>query len=164
MIEILTLASTQGKLESISKHLSADNVYSSSEPFPDVEGAVTVIGVEATSYLQQIIDEPPSHEPLLAALGGDPIGLKQHLETELNRWKDNRMRPLFVFDGLNVVGKDEITLEAAKFALEKTSHAWNLYGDNHPEDAVKAFGASGMVLLFYSEVSYLISSRRSQSS
>jgi hypothetical protein len=53
------------------------------------------------------------------------------------------MRPLFVFDGLNVVGKDEITLEAAKVALEKTSHAWNLYGDNHPEEAVKAFGTSG---------------------
>jgi hypothetical protein len=54
------------------------------------------------------------------------------------------MRPLFVFDGLNVVGKDEIILAGAKVALEKTSHAWDLYGDNHPAEAVSAFGASGM--------------------
>lgn len=122
-----------------------------------------MIGVEATSYLQQIIDEPPSHEPLLAALGGDPIGLKQHLETELNRWNDNHMKPLFVFDGLNVVGKDEITLEAAKVALEKTSEAWSLYGDNSPAAAVNAFGASGTVLPPVS-VCVLIPSRRDQSS
>jgi hypothetical protein len=71
--------------------------------------------------------------------------LKQHIETELNRWKDNNMRPLFVFDGLNVVGKDEIILEAARVALQKTNHAWNLYGDNAPAEAVTAFGASGAV-------------------
>jgi hypothetical protein len=91
-----------------------------------------------------MIDDPPSHEPLLAALGGDPIGLKQHIGNELNRWKDNNMRPLFVFDGLNVVGKDEIILEAARVALQKTNHAWNLYGENQPAEAVSAFGASGM--------------------
>ena len=117
----------------------------SSEPFPNKgPDSVCVLGVEATSYLQQIIDEPPSHEPLLAALGGDPIGLKEHIKTELNRWKDNNMRPLFVFDGLNVVGKDEIILAGANVALGKTNQAWELYGDNHPAEAVSAFGASGM--------------------
>ena len=54
------------------------------------------------------------------------------------------MKPLFVFDGLNVVGKNEIILENGKMALEKTNDAWNLYGDNMPDDAVKAFGTSGM--------------------
>ena len=54
------------------------------------------------------------------------------------------MKPLFVFDGLNVVGKNEIILENGKLALEKTNDAWNLYGDNMPDDAVKAFGTSGM--------------------
>jgi hypothetical protein len=54
------------------------------------------------------------------------------------------MRPLFVFDGLNVVGKDEIILEAARVALQKTNHAWSLYGENQPAEAVSAFGASGM--------------------
>ena len=54
------------------------------------------------------------------------------------------MRPLFVFDGLNVVGKDEIILEAARVALQKTNHAWTLYGENQPAEAVSAFGASGM--------------------
>jgi hypothetical protein len=57
------------------------------------------------------------------------------------------MRPLFVFDGLNVVGKDEIILAGAQIALNKTNHAWELYGDNHPAEAVSAFGASGMSLI-----------------
>jgi hypothetical protein len=94
-----------------------------------------------------MIDEPPSHEPLLAALGGDPIGLKQHIETELNRWKDNRMRPIFVFDGLNVVGRDEIILEGAKAALDKTSHAWDLYGDNAPCRSCLGFWAIRYAIL-----------------
>lgn len=55
------------------------------------------------------------------------------------------MKPLFVFDGLNVVGKDEIILEAARVALQKTNQAWQLYGDNAPAEAVTAFGASGAV-------------------
>ena len=113
-------------------------------PFDSDPEAIVVIGVEATSYLQQMIDEPPSHEPLLAALGGDPIGLKQHIETELNRWKDNRMKPIFVFDGLNVVGRDEIILEGAKAALDKTNLAWGLYSDNAPAEAVSAFGQAGI--------------------
>jgi hypothetical protein len=57
------------------------------------------------------------------------------------------MRPVFVFDCLNVVGKDEITLETAKVALERTNEAWTLYGDNSPAAAVNAFGASGMISL-----------------
>jgi hypothetical protein len=106
---------------------------------------------------------PSSHEPLPTALDGDPIGLKQHLETELYRWKDNHMRPAFVFDCLNAVGKDEITLEAAKVALQKRSEAWNLYVENSPAAVVNAFGASGMVLLPLF-VLVLMSSRRCQSS
>jgi len=116
-------------------------------PFADMKDAV--VGVEATSYLQHMIDDPPSHEPLLGALGGDPIGLKQHIKDELKKWSDNNMTPLFVFDGQSVVGKDEVTLAAAKNALAKTQRAWDLYAENHPEEAVKAFGASGRSLRIF---------------
>ncbi|KAH8801549.1 hypothetical protein F5884DRAFT_518715 [Xylogone sp. PMI_703] len=112
-----------------------------SMPFSDMQGAV--IGVEATSYLQHMIDEPPAHEPLLAALGGSPIGLKEHIRNELDQWKSNGMKPIFVFDGQSIMGKEDMALRNAKSALLKTQTAWDLYADNHPEDAVKAFGASG---------------------
>jgi hypothetical protein len=114
-------------------------------PFSETENAV--IGVEATYYLQRMIDEPPAHEPLLAALGGDPIGLKEHIENELDQWKENSMRPIFVFEGQSTVGKDSIALFKAREALVKTQSAWELYADNHPGEAVKTFGASGTMCI-----------------
>jgi hypothetical protein len=104
------------------------------------------LGVEATYYLQRMIEEPPAHEPLLAALGGSPIALKQHIEEELDRWKQNGMSPLFVFDGQSTVGKDDMALRKAKAALAKTQTAWELYADNQPSEAVKTFGSSSMDL------------------
>ncbi len=114
---------------------------SSSSPFADFEDAI--VGVEATAYLQQMIEEPPAHEPLLAALGGDPIGLKYHIGNELDRWNDNKMKPLFVFEGQSVVGKDDMALQNAKHALKRTESAWQKYAENRPEEAVKTFGSSG---------------------
>jgi DNA polymerase III delta prime subunit len=105
------------------------------------------IGVEATHYLQRMIDEPPAHEPLLAALGGSPIALRQHIEEELDRWKEHQMTPLFVFEGQSTVGKEEIALRNARAALTKTQTAWELYAENQPSDAVKTFGSSSMTLL-----------------
>jgi hypothetical protein len=104
-----------------------------------------VIGVDATAYLQHIITGPPS-EPLLAALGGDPLTLKQQISDELDRWKGNEITPLFVFDGQSNVGKNEVALRKAKEGLAQTQKAWNFYGDTRPETAVQTFGASGMVL------------------
>lgn len=114
-------------------------------PLADLDNAV--IGVEATAYLKQMIEEPPAHEPLLAALGGDPIGLKHHIENELDKWKENNMTPIFVFEGQSVVGKDDMTLRNARAALQRTESAWARYAENKPDEAVKAFGASGELLL-----------------
>lgn len=90
-----------------------------------------------------MIEEAPAHEPLLAALGGAPIALRQHIEEELDRWTQNGISPLFVFDGQSVVGKDSVALRSARAALGRTQNAWDLYADNHPSDAVKTFGSSG---------------------
>ncbi|KAF4626125.1 hypothetical protein G7Y89_g12037 [Cudoniella acicularis] len=113
----------------------------STMPLADIVNAH--IGVEATSYLQNMIDT--SREPLLAALGGDPMTLKQYIESELDLWKENKITPVFVFDGQTSVGKDEVALRKAKAALAQTQKAWELYVENHPETAVKAFGDSGAI-------------------
>lgn len=84
-------------------------------------------------------------EPLLAALGGEPIALRHFIGEDLNKWKENAMRPLFVFDGQSVVGKEDMALRNAKTALNRTQKAWDLYVENQPTDAVKSFGASGMI-------------------
>lgn len=103
-----------------------------------------VIGVEATSYLKTMIEVPPAYEPLLAALGGEPIALRHYIEEELDRWTKHDMRPLFVFDGQSIVGKDDMTLRKSKAALRQTQRAWDQYGDNLATDAVKSFGLSSM--------------------
>lgn len=112
-------------------------------PFTEMQDAK--IGVEATSYLQHMIDDVPSHEPLLAALGGEPIALKYHIERELDNWKENGMTPLFVFEGQPTVGRDDMVLRNAKNALLKTQQAWELYGEGQPGNAVKTFGGSGRI-------------------
>lgn len=96
-----------------------------------------------------MIDNGPAHEPLLAALGGDPIGLKYHLDIELDRWLENNITPLFVFEGQSIIGKDEMALKSSRAALLKTQKAWNMYGDHQPHHAVKKFGSSGEVNTIY---------------
>lgn len=110
-------------------------------PFKDMQNAH--IGLEAVYYLQCLIDSPPAHEPLLAALGGDPIALKKNIEAELDLWKSNGMTPVFVFEGQATVGKEEVALQKAKAGLVQTQKAWDLYAENQPEAAVLKFGASG---------------------
>jgi hypothetical protein len=111
-------------------------------PFSDMQNAK--IGVEATYYLQHMIQQVPAHEPLLAALGGEPIALRHHIKKELDHWNSNGMTPLFVFEGQSTVGKEVMALQNAKAALRKTKRAWELYADNDPEDAVTSFGGSRM--------------------
>jgi hypothetical protein len=126
-------------------------------PFSDTENAV--IGVQATEYLKHMIGGPPAQEPLLAALGGEPIALKHYIGEELDRWKQNKMRPLFVFDGQSIIGKEDMALRVSIDALERTRKAWVLYVDNEPSEAVTTFGSSGMVPLPVLFVRYLTESR-----
>jgi hypothetical protein len=100
------------------------------------------IGVEATAYLSNLL-KGPADEPLLAALGGCPMGLRQHIENDLDKWKENTITPFFVFEGQAVVGKNEMTMHNLKAAIGDTQHAWALYNDGNPTDAVAAFRKAG---------------------
>jgi len=104
------------------------------------------IGVEAVYYLQRMIDNPPAHEALLAALGGEPFALKYHIENELDLWKSNNITPLFVFEGQSTAGKEEVALKKAKTALQRTERAWDIYtvSREKADEAVARFGSSGI--------------------
>lgn len=123
---------------------------SATNKLSDLEGAV--VGVDATSYLQHMTGagkvQGPAHEPLLSALGGEPIGWKYHIENELDNWKNNGIKPLFVFDGQSIVGKDETDLRNARAALKKTEAAWKLYSEASTE-AVRTFGTAGMTAFLF---------------
>ena len=153
-----TRTSSRFSLHPINHHFA--NIIASTMPLSDLVNAH--IGVEATEYLKQMI-EISAHEPLLAALGGAPIGLKHHLEAELDRWTENNIKPLFVFEGQSTVGKDDIALRNAKEALDRTENAWKLYINGEPDKAVTAFGNSRMQSL-HGERKKMLTSFRCRSS
>lgn len=109
-------------------------------PFSDLVNAK--IGVEATAYLTNLL-RGVADEPLLAALGGHPMALKIHIEKDLDKWKENEMEPLFVFEGQSIVGRKEMTMRTLKTAISETEQAWALYNDGNPTDAVAAFRKAG---------------------
>ncbi|KAM3088260.1 hypothetical protein ACMFMG_002314 [Clarireedia jacksonii] len=114
----------------------------SSMPLSDCANAK--IGVEATAYLSNLL-KGPADEPLLAALGGSPMGLRQHIENDLDKWKENNITPFFVFEGQAVVGKNEMTMHNLRAAIGGTQEAWALYNEGNPTDAVAAFRKAGAI-------------------
>jgi hypothetical protein len=99
------------------------------------------ISVDATYYIQQFLDNPPFHEPLLPALGG-LTGIQDHIEKDLDQWLARRITPFFVFDGQPIAGQDDVAVLRGLKAIEKTDRAWDLYFNGQAENAVTAFGAN----------------------
>ena len=100
------------------------------------------IAVDATYYLQVLLDNSPSHEPLLPALGG-LTGIQAHIEADLDSWTASKVTPFFIFDGQTVTGQDEVAVIRGREAIKKTNEAWELYFTGQAENAVAAFGANG---------------------
>ncbi|PNY25324.1 Protein MKT1 [Tolypocladium capitatum] len=99
------------------------------------------IAVDATYYLNHLLDTPPAHEPLLSALGG-LTGIQSHINENLDLWDKNRIVPLFVFDGQSITGQDDVSLNRRRAANQKTDDAWSLYSQSQAERAVATFGAN----------------------
>lgn len=106
------------------------------------------IAVDATYYLNYLLDTPPAHEPLLSALGG-LTGIQSHINEDLDNWEKNRIIPFFIFDGQSITGQDEVTMKRGREANLKTNEAWDLYSQSEAEQAVTAFGANPGILLLH---------------
>lgn len=99
--------------------------------------------MEASYYLQQFLDKAPSYEPLTCALGGFPLQLGSYIEKDLDLWAEFKIKPLFVFDGQAIVGKEETELQSALAASGRLQQAWGLYARGEATVAVSKFGTSG---------------------
>lgn len=89
-----------------------------------------------------MLDNAPSHEPLMCALAG-LTGIHMHMENELNQWKAHKVTPFFIFEGQPVVGQDDVTIASGLRDIARTNDAWDLYFDGRASEAVAAFGATG---------------------
>ena len=106
----------------------------------DLSGAA--IGIEASFYLDRLLNQPPFKEPLLSALGGLPFSLKAHIENELSVFREHDIKPVFVFNGMNVAKKHR-PFKHADDASRINANAWELYNRHEAEQAVQGFGKSG---------------------
>ncbi|KAL9073520.1 MAG: hypothetical protein Q9157_004725 [Trypethelium eluteriae] len=108
-------------------------------PLSELDGAV--VAIEASHYLGRLLMNPSSKEPLLAALGGLPFTMRTTVQNEIAAFRDANIKPIFVFDGLDV-SKTKAVFQQADEAVRANTTAWSLYNQHQAENAVTAFGES----------------------
>lgn len=98
------------------------------------------LGIDASYYLQLLMDNPPSREPLLAATGGLPLALIQRIESDLRALEKLRIKPVFVFPGLlpNKRWKPHHHSEHVEACRDRRD-AWTRYEQGQEEAATKLF-------------------------
>ena len=98
------------------------------------------LGIDASYYLQLLMDNPPSREPLLAATGGLPLALIQRIESDLRALEKLRIKPVFVFPGLlpNKRWKPHHHTEHVEACRDRRD-AWTRYEQGQEEAATKLF-------------------------
>jgi len=92
----------------------------------------------------------PAQEPLLPAIGGLPLIMKERVATDIKHWKDHNIVPLFVFSGLRFRDMDDPFRHKAKQA-QINAKAWDLYDHHHADQAVSTFGESSRSLLLLAQ-------------
>ena len=103
------------------------------------------VGIEAADYLsQRILNHPRAKEPLVPALGGLPLALKQHIEEDLDTLQSFAIEPCFVFSGLDITKQDDPFRQKQDEATVN-ANAWNLYDSHQAEASVAKFGESTYV-------------------
>ena len=98
------------------------------------------LGIDASYYLQQLTDNPPSREPLLAATGGLPLALTTRIESDLRALEKLRIKPVFVFPGLQPQRRHKQPFhQEALEACRDRRDAWAKYEQGQEEAATKLF-------------------------
>ncbi|KAL9087823.1 MAG: hypothetical protein Q9159_003419 [Coniocarpon cinnabarinum] len=100
------------------------------------------IAIEADSYLDRLLNNSAAKEPLLPALGGTPFSIRIHLESELETFRQNGIKPVFIFSGLDV-GKAYTPFARGDVIASNNASAWDQYNQHQAAQAVRLFGESG---------------------
>lgn len=100
----------------------------------------SVIGLDATYYLEQLLSPPK--ETVLAATGGWPLALESTIADELNKVQSIGLKLHFVFNGLDYGIKDDpFAHSIASWANIAKGH--DLYEKNMAPEAIEVFKEAG---------------------
>jgi hypothetical protein len=108
----------------------------------------TRLGIDAAHYLNTLTENPPTREPLLAATGGLPLALVTRIESDLRALEKLRIKPVFVFPGLQpsrrvkqIYAANQEQMDACRDRRE----AWSKYEAGQEDAAFRLFeGRSGL--------------------
>ncbi|WVQ75844.1 hypothetical protein IAR50_005477 [Cryptococcus sp. DSM 104548] len=100
--------------------------------------ANTRIGIDASYYINHLLTDPATREPLVAATGGIPHSIIQKIENDLRALEHRSIKPVFVFPGLPLAAKEPVKLPDPKAERENVAknEAWALYDQGEPLLAV----------------------------
>ncbi|KJX95519.1 xpg i-region protein [Zymoseptoria brevis] len=99
------------------------------------------IGFDAEDYLNSLLNNVSTREPLLPALGGLPFALQQHVDSDLSSLEDAGIKSIFMFNGLDIACHDRKSIMRESQKATKTlNEAWSVYDQGRGDDAVVAFG------------------------
>ncbi|QRW17261.1 hypothetical protein RhiXN_05263 [Rhizoctonia solani] len=102
------------------------------------------LGIDASHYLSNLLDNPTTRESYLAATGGIPLSLASRIEQDLRALEKLHIKPVFVFPGLppnKRISKNTPQQNAAKQmeAAQARRDAWNCYESGRNDQATKLF-------------------------
>lgn len=101
----------------------------------------TRLGIDAGHYIDQLLTNPDTKEPLCTALGGIPSALGGRIEEDLRTLEVNKIKPIFVFSGLGFRQREKplSNSEEINLKLSKRQQAWDHYEKGRIDQATASF-------------------------
>lgn len=104
----------------------------------------TRLGIDLSFYLREVLASPDSAEPLVAAVGGQPLALLSRLEQDLQVMEQHRIKPVLVLHGLSPAKRTRpFSYDDRRPGLRQ--RAWEAYETGNVALARQHFAASNSV-------------------
>lgn len=109
---------------------------------PEVKGSPR-IGIHAGYFIEQYYT-PLKKEPLVPALGGNPLGIEAWLVRQVRDIESTGCRVHFYFDGLNCKS-DDVPIERSGISARLVSEAFDIYEASEASRAIERFRQAGKI-------------------
>lgn len=105
----------------------------------------TRLGIDANVYVRRLLSSPETREPFVAAMGGVPLALEEHIKRDMRILEHYGIKPVIVFSGLPPARKDSngrpnLVNPAEEVKAKQRQLGWEHYEKSRNEQAIQAFG------------------------
>jgi hypothetical protein len=99
----------------------------------------TRLGIDLSNYLFYLLRNPRTREPLGSAIGGTPLALINHLESNLKSLEGHHIKPVFVGNGLSIQRRER-PFHRPDDRGRIARDAWELWRQSKTAQSTAAFG------------------------